>query len=186
MRGRLQSGQQSEIMKQDNGTFGLIVGGLVALAAVFFIFSGGELGGKTISQRRRGSAADRDRRPQLISHRPRSHHHAGGVNRPAACSITCAAENSVSSSNGPADQLQAERQALRVEPRRHRDAGQARHVHRHREHVVQIHLDRIGLPFSPSPKAADGVAGVSMACTPALKQSSKSCLISVRTFCARK
>jgi hypothetical protein len=35
-------------MKQDNGTFGLIVGGLVALAAVIFIFSGGELGGKTV------------------------------------------------------------------------------------------------------------------------------------------
>jgi hypothetical protein len=33
-------------MKQDNGTFGIIVGGLVALAAVIFIFSGGELGGK--------------------------------------------------------------------------------------------------------------------------------------------
>ena len=33
-------------MKQDNGTFGLIVGGLVALAAVFFIFSGGDFGGK--------------------------------------------------------------------------------------------------------------------------------------------
>jgi len=33
-------------MKQDNGTFGLIVGGLVALAAAFFIFGGGELGGK--------------------------------------------------------------------------------------------------------------------------------------------
>jgi hypothetical protein len=38
--------RQSKIMKQDNGTFGLIVGGLVALAAVVFIFSGGELGGK--------------------------------------------------------------------------------------------------------------------------------------------
>ena len=35
-------------MKQDNGTFGLIVGGLVALAAFIFIFSGGELGGKTV------------------------------------------------------------------------------------------------------------------------------------------
>ena len=37
---------RAKIMKQDNGTFGLIVGGLVALAAVVFIFSGGELGGK--------------------------------------------------------------------------------------------------------------------------------------------
>ncbi len=35
-------------MKTDNGTFGLIVGGIVALAAAIFIFSGGELGGKTI------------------------------------------------------------------------------------------------------------------------------------------
>jgi hypothetical protein len=43
---RLDAKQQSKIMKQDNGTFGLIVGGLVALAAVVFIFGGGELGGK--------------------------------------------------------------------------------------------------------------------------------------------
>ena len=35
-------------MNQDNGTFGLIIGGLVALAAVVFIFSGGELGGKIV------------------------------------------------------------------------------------------------------------------------------------------
>src|SRR5437879_1916276 len=32
--------------------------------------------------------------------RHRLYHHACGVNRPAACSITSAAENSVSSSNG--------------------------------------------------------------------------------------
>ena len=35
-------------MRHDNGMFGLIVGGIVALAAVFFIMSGGELGGKTV------------------------------------------------------------------------------------------------------------------------------------------
>ena len=35
-------------MKQDNGAFGLIISGIVALAAVIFIFSGGELGGKTV------------------------------------------------------------------------------------------------------------------------------------------
>ena len=35
-------------MKEDNGTFGIIVGGLVALAAVILIFGGGELGGKTV------------------------------------------------------------------------------------------------------------------------------------------
>ncbi len=33
-------------MKKDYGTFGLVVGGIVALAAAVFIFSGGELGGK--------------------------------------------------------------------------------------------------------------------------------------------
>jgi hypothetical protein len=33
-------------MKTDNGFFGIIVGGIVALAALIFIISGGELGGK--------------------------------------------------------------------------------------------------------------------------------------------
>jgi len=33
-------------MNKDFGTFSLIVGGIVALAAALFIFSGGELGGK--------------------------------------------------------------------------------------------------------------------------------------------
>ena len=33
-------------MNKDNGLFGLIVGGIVALAAAIFIFSGGDLGGK--------------------------------------------------------------------------------------------------------------------------------------------
>jgi hypothetical protein len=36
----------SKIMSRDKGAFGLIVGGIVAMAAVFFIFGGGELGGK--------------------------------------------------------------------------------------------------------------------------------------------
>ncbi len=35
-----------DVMNQDNGLFGLIVGGIVALAAMIFIISGGELGGK--------------------------------------------------------------------------------------------------------------------------------------------
>ena len=39
---------RANIMKQYNGLFGLIIGGLVALAAIFFIMSGGELGGKTV------------------------------------------------------------------------------------------------------------------------------------------
>jgi len=33
-------------MKHENGAFGIIIGGIVALAAAIFIFSGGELGGK--------------------------------------------------------------------------------------------------------------------------------------------
>lgn len=33
-------------MNADNSFFGIIIGGIVALAAVIFIFSGGELGGK--------------------------------------------------------------------------------------------------------------------------------------------
>jgi predicted methyltransferase len=33
-------------MNGNNGTFGMILGGLVAVAAVIFMFSGGELGGK--------------------------------------------------------------------------------------------------------------------------------------------
>jgi len=35
-------------MQPENGTLGLIVGALVALAAIIFMFSGGELGGKTV------------------------------------------------------------------------------------------------------------------------------------------
>ena len=41
-------------------------------------------------------------------------------------------------------------------------------------------------PFSPHAKAADGVVGVRMASTPEAKQVSKSRLINVRTFCARR
>ncbi len=33
-------------MDRDNGLFGLVGGGIVALAAIIFIISGGELGGK--------------------------------------------------------------------------------------------------------------------------------------------
>src|ERR1700691_2345003 len=41
-------------------------------------------------------------------------------------------------------------------------------------------------PFSPMPKAADGVAGVRIAFTPLAKTTSKSFLISLRTFLARR
>ncbi len=109
--------------------------------------------------------------PQAVSAHAGSYsaHQACGRGRgPAASSITAPSENSVSSSKGAADELQAERQALADEAGRHGDAGQAGHVHRHGEDVVEIHLDRIvAEPFSPMPKAADGVAGVRMASTPA-------------------
>jgi hypothetical protein len=36
----------NNVMKTENGTFGIVIGGIVALAAAIFIFSGGELGGK--------------------------------------------------------------------------------------------------------------------------------------------
>jgi hypothetical protein len=36
----------TNVMKTENGTFGIVIGGIVALAAAIFIFSGGELGGK--------------------------------------------------------------------------------------------------------------------------------------------
>ena len=34
-------------MKNGTGLFGIILGGIVAVAALLFIFSGGSLGGKT-------------------------------------------------------------------------------------------------------------------------------------------
>jgi hypothetical protein len=37
-------------VKNDRGAFGLIIGAIVALAAMLFIFSGGELGGKKTVQ----------------------------------------------------------------------------------------------------------------------------------------
>ena len=41
------AGSRATTMQQhDNGTFGIIVGGIFALAAVFFIFGGGDFGGK--------------------------------------------------------------------------------------------------------------------------------------------
>src|SRR5882757_11073246 len=39
---------------------------------------------------------------------------------------------------GPPDELQPKRQALRRQPTRYCNAGQARHVHRHCEDVVEI------------------------------------------------
>ena len=35
-----------DVMNTDHGFFGLIIGGIVAVAAAIFIFSGGDFGGK--------------------------------------------------------------------------------------------------------------------------------------------
>src|SRR5215467_10298047 len=45
-----------------------------------------------------------------------------------------------------ADELQSEWQVLAVEPAGHRNSGQACHIHRHRKHVIEIHLDRVNAP----------------------------------------
>ena len=50
-------------MDKDKGFFGLIVGGIVALAAVVFIMSGGDLGGK------KTVAGDQDLPPVASSER---------------------------------------------------------------------------------------------------------------------
>src|ERR1700728_386259 len=44
----------------------------------------------------------------------------------------------------PADELETKRQALRVEAAWNGNARQTGHVDRDREHVVEVHLDRIG------------------------------------------
>src|SRR6516162_5958216 len=42
-----------------------------------------------------------------------------------------------------ADELKPKWQTMAVEPARHGNGRQARHIHRHRKHVIEIHLDRI-------------------------------------------
>ena len=118
--------------------------------------------------------------------RHRTHHHFGGVNRPAACSTTSPSENSVSSSNGRPISCRPSGKPCASLP-----AGTAMPGRPAMFTVtVKMSLRYISTgsapPFSPTPKAADGVAGVRIALTPLAKQSSKSFLISVRTFCARR
>ena len=50
-------------MNKNNGTFGIIIGGIVAVVAAIFIFSGGELGGKKTVE------GDRDLPPVASSER---------------------------------------------------------------------------------------------------------------------
>src|SRR6476620_1648672 len=113
------------------------------------------------------------------------HHHLAGVKRPAACSITSPSENSVSSSNGRPISCRPSGRPCASLP-----AGTAMPGSPAMFTVtVKMSLRYISTgsaPFSPMPNAADGVAGVRMALTPLAKQSSKSFLIKVRTFCARR
>ena len=53
------------------------------------------------------------------------------------------ARTSVSSSNGRPISCSASGRPSAEQAGRHRDAGQARHVHRHGERVVEVHLDRV-------------------------------------------
>jgi hypothetical protein len=43
-------GRWNDVNKDSNGTFGIIIGGVVAVIAVIFILTGGELGGKKTVQ----------------------------------------------------------------------------------------------------------------------------------------
>jgi hypothetical protein len=46
-RPRIGKAKQSLDMKHETGKLGMVLGGIVALVAILFIFSGGSLGGKT-------------------------------------------------------------------------------------------------------------------------------------------
>ena len=82
-----------------------------------------------------------------------------------------------------ADQVEAERQALPVEPARHRHRRQAREARRDREHVVQIHRQRVAhLLAQPERRRRRGRGQDQVALL--ANASAKSRLISVRTFCA--
>ena len=43
---RPRCGRWNDVMNNSNGTFGILIGGVVAVIAAIFILSGGELGGK--------------------------------------------------------------------------------------------------------------------------------------------
>ncbi len=76
---------------------------------------------------------------------------------------------------------------LRIETGRHRDARQPGHVHRHGEHVVEIHFDRIGAALLANRESRRRRGRRQDRVDAAFaKQASKSRLISVRTFWARR
>src|ERR1700682_2751071 len=143
------------------------------------------LGGPPKCGQRRLEARRRCGARQAGSEIRDAHHHLGGVNRPAACSRTSPSENSVSSSNGRPISCSPSGRPWASLP-----AGTAIPGNPAMFTVtVKMSLRYISTgsaPFSPTPNAADGVAGVRIAFTPLAKQSSKSRLIRVRTFCARR
>src|SRR5258708_22151361 len=55
-----------------------------------------------------------------------------------------------------ADELQPERQAFRRQAAGNRKTGQSRHVHGHREHVVEVHFYRIPLAFHADREGGPG------------------------------
>ncbi len=81
-----------------------------------------------------------------------AHHGSGGAMRPAACSSVAPRANRVSSSNGRPISCRPSGRPVGGKPRRRDEARQARHVDRHREDVVEVHLDRIGRHLLADPE----------------------------------
>src|SRR5262245_20550565 len=114
------------------------------------------------------------------------HHHRSGANRPAACSTTWPSENNVSSSKGrPMSWSPSGRPSADRPPGTEMPGSPAMFTVTVNTSLRYISTGSAA-PFSPMPNAAEGVAGVRTASTPAAKTLSKSRLISVRTFCARR
>ena len=115
-----------------------------------------------------------------------AYHHFCGVKCPAACSITAPSANSVSSANGRPTSCRPSGRPCASRPLGTEIPGSPAMF----TVTVKMSLRYISTgsarPFSPMAKAADGVVGVRMASMPSAKHVSKSRLISVRTFCARR
>ena len=111
------------------------------------------------------------------------HHFSGRAVNPARSSIASAGVQHALLVERLADELQAERQALPVEPAGHRHRRQAGEARRHREHVVQIHRQRIGRLLADAERGATARSGSGSRRT-ARTPASKSRAISARTFCA--
>ena len=110
------------------------------------------------------------------------HHDPGRATKPARSSIASPAFSTPCSSQRLADDLQAQRQAVLVEPARHRHRRQAREARRHGEHVVEVHRQRIGRLLAQRERRRRRGRGQERVAL--LEARSKSRAISVRTFCA--